>query len=59
LELKRNVLEELKKRERIFHRPEYGTKRSDFENMLDAKYWEPVILNAERSQKIPISSLIF
>lgn len=35
-----NVLEELKKREPIFHRPEFGTNRSDFENMLDAEYWE-------------------
>lgn len=34
------VLEELKKREPIFHRPEYGTTRKDFEDMTKADYWE-------------------
>ena len=28
-----NVLEELKKREPIFHHPEFGATRADFENM--------------------------
>lgn len=27
----KSILEELKKRESIFHRPEFGTHRSDFE----------------------------
>jgi hypothetical protein len=34
------VLEELKRREPIFHRPEWGTTRGDFENMTDPAFWE-------------------
>jgi hypothetical protein len=34
------VLEELKQREPLFHRPELGTTRRDFENMTDASFWE-------------------
>ncbi len=34
------VLEELKKREPIFHRKEFGRTRSDFENMMDKDFWE-------------------
>jgi len=33
-------LAELKKREPIFHRPEFGITRADFENMTVADYWE-------------------
>ena len=36
----RAVLEELKEHEPIFHRPELGTSRRDFENMTDASFWE-------------------
>jgi hypothetical protein len=34
------VLEELKAREPIFHRPEFGTATADFEGMMDAGFWE-------------------
>jgi hypothetical protein len=34
------VLEELKRREPIFHRPELGTTRDDYENMTDPTFWE-------------------
>lgn len=34
------VLEELKQREPIFHHPELGTARADFERMTDASFWE-------------------
>jgi len=34
------VLNELIRREPIFHRPELGTTRADFENMTVADYWE-------------------
>jgi len=34
------ILEELKKREPIFHRPELGATRVDFENMMVADFWE-------------------
>src|SRR5262245_34097977 len=35
-----NVLDELKAREPIFHRPEFGTSRSDFDNMMETSFWE-------------------
>ena len=34
------VLEELKQREPIFHHPELGTTRRDYENMTDPEFWE-------------------
>lgn len=34
------VLEELKKREPIFHREEFGRTRADFEKMMDKDFWE-------------------
>jgi hypothetical protein len=34
------VLEELIKREPIFHRPEFGTTRRDFEAMTEPDFWE-------------------
>ena len=36
----RDVLNELIKREPIFHRPELGTTRQDFENMTIETFWE-------------------
>ena len=35
-----DVLEELKRREPIFHRREFGTSRADFDNMMDANFCE-------------------
>ena len=35
-----NVLNELIQREPIFHHPEFGTTRQDFESMMDAEFWE-------------------
>ena len=34
------ILEDLKRREPIFHRPEFGTSRADFENMMHPDFWE-------------------
>jgi hypothetical protein len=34
------ILEELKAREPIFHRPELGTTTADFESMMDSGFWE-------------------
>ncbi len=34
------VLEELKRREPIFHRAEFGTTRADFENITMPEFWE-------------------
>ena len=35
-----HVLEELKRREPVFHQPEFGTARADFEQQTDAAFWE-------------------
>lgn len=34
------ILSELSRREPIFHRPEFGTSRADFEKMMADDYWE-------------------
>jgi hypothetical protein len=34
------VLDELRRREPIFHRPEFGTTRADFERMTASDFWE-------------------
>ena len=34
------ILKELSQREPIFHRPELGTTRRDYENMTDPGFWE-------------------
>ncbi len=34
------ILEELQKQEPIFHHPELGTTRQDYENMTDPDFWE-------------------
>src|SRR5581483_3176745 len=36
----REILDELIVREPIFHRPEFGTSRADFENMTAPDFWE-------------------
>ncbi len=35
-----DVLNELIKREPLFHHPEFGTTRRDFENMTTEEFWE-------------------
>ena len=35
-----DVLAALRAREPIFHRPEFGTSRADFENMMVKDFWE-------------------
>ncbi|HTU51373.1 MAG TPA: hypothetical protein VMF56_12300 [Acidobacteriaceae bacterium] len=35
-----DILAQLIRREPIFHRPEFGTTRADFENMTTLDYWE-------------------
>lgn len=34
------ILQELQRREPIFHRPEFGTTRADFEAMTEPDFWE-------------------
>lgn len=36
----KNILEELKKREPIFHHPELGTTKQDILNMTEEAFWE-------------------
>ena len=36
----RDILQDLSSREPIFHRPELGTTRVDFERMTEAAFWE-------------------
>ena len=36
----REILQELRRREPIFHRPELGTTRTDFERMTEEHFWE-------------------
>jgi hypothetical protein len=36
----RAVLEELRQREPLFHQPQFGTTRADFESMTDEAFWE-------------------
>ncbi len=35
-----DVLDELRRREPIFHRPEFGTAREDLERMTAEEFWE-------------------
>ena len=34
------VQQELEQREPIFHRPEFGSTRDDFDAMMDSEFWE-------------------
>ncbi len=36
----REILQELRSREPVFHRPEFGTTRADFEGMTGEDFWE-------------------
>jgi hypothetical protein len=36
----RGILQELRSREPVFHHPEFGTSRSDFESMTEPEFWE-------------------
>lgn len=36
----REILQELRNREPVFHRPEFGTTRADFAGMTEEDFWE-------------------
>jgi hypothetical protein len=36
----RDILQDLRRREPIFHRPELGTTPADFQGMTDEQFWE-------------------
>jgi hypothetical protein len=51
------VLEELKQREPVFHHPELGTSRRDYENMTDAEFWEVGASGRRYSRKYVLETL--
>jgi hypothetical protein len=51
------VLEELKKREPLFHRPELGIAREDFEKMTAPCFWEVGASGRRYSRKFVIDTL--
>jgi hypothetical protein len=52
-----DVLAELIKREPIFHRPEFGTSRSDFEAMTHPDFWEIGASGRRYSREYVLSEL--
>jgi hypothetical protein len=53
----RDVLNELIKREPIFHRPEFGITRQDFENMTIETFWEVGASGRRYSRKYVVDTL--
>ena len=51
------VLAELSRREPIFHRPEFGTTRADFERMMVEDYWEPGASGRRYSRQFVLDEL--
>ena len=51
------VLEELKRREPIFHTPEFGTSRADFEKVTATDYWEASASGRRYSREFILSEL--
>lgn len=51
------VLAELKAREPIFHRPEFGTKRADFERMILPEFWEVGASGRRYSREVVLDEL--
>ncbi len=51
------VLEELKRREPIFHKPEFGRTRANFEAMLDEDFWEVGASGKRYSREFALSVL--
>jgi hypothetical protein len=52
------VLSELEKREPVFHRPEFGTSRRDFENMTDENFLEVGASGKRYSREFVIDTLV-
>ena len=51
------VQEELSRREPIFHRPEFGTTRADFERMTDEGFWETGASGRQYSREYVLAEL--
>jgi hypothetical protein len=52
------VLAELRAREPIFHRPEFGTTRAAFEAMMDAGFWEVGASGRRYSREYVLDQLV-
>lgn len=52
-----DVLTELRRREPIFHRPELGTQRADFESMTAEDFWEVGASGRRYSRKFVLDAL--
>jgi len=53
----RDVTRELAAREPIFHQPEFGTRREDFERMVTADFWEVGASGAAYSREFVLDTL--
>jgi len=53
-----NVEAELIQREPIFHRPEWGTTRQDFENMTAEEFWETGASGQRYSREFVIDTVL-
>ncbi len=51
------VLEELKPREPIFHTPEFGTTRAEFEKVVAPEYWEASASGRRYSREFILNEL--
>jgi hypothetical protein len=51
------IAKELKKREPIFHHPEYGRKKEDFERMTEETFWEVGASGSRYSRKFVFDTL--
>ena len=52
------VLDELMRREPIFHRPEWGTTRADFERMTSEDFWEVGASGRRYSREFVLDALV-
>ncbi len=52
------ILKELSQLEPVFHRPEFGTTYSDFENMTDAAFWEVGASGYRYSREFILETLV-
>jgi hypothetical protein len=52
-----DILAELSSREPIFHRPEFGTSRADFERMTADNFWETGASGRRYSRKFVLDTL--
>lgn len=53
-----SILEELKRREPIFHQPEFGRTRADLEAMTDPRFWEVGASGRRYSREFCIATVV-